>query len=154
MCVCAHEKVITLFPSSFTVMIFFCAGLWLLFTIFIIHIVRKHVTERYVTPKAKHEINHQPAAKFVYQHQTSVNSIASLQTVIYNPTMSSGDEPTKSSSSPPRFEETIITQSLRPKSNSSSSSSSDSQLLHPQVFHLIRWHALELLLILYFAAKN
>lgn len=121
-------------------MIVCCAGLWL-FTIFIFIIVRKYVAERYVTPKTTHE---EPAnkSKFVYQHQTSVNSLASLQTVIYNPT------PTMSAASddlkmlPHRIEETITTQSLRPKSSSMSSSTTPedqplriediADLLHPQ----------------------
>lgn len=125
-----------------------CSALWL-FTIFIIiHILRKYVAERYVTPKTTHQQQHdEPAeskSKFIYQHQTSVNSLASLQTVIYNPGEMSGgsSDLTKATTSPLHIEETITTRSLRPKSSSMSSSNSGedsplriediADLLHPQ----------------------
>lgn len=111
-----------------------CAGL-LVFTIFIIHNFRNFVTERYATHLSRVDTQAQASRKQIYQHQTSVNSIASIQTVINNPAMS--DDHLKSRLS---IEETITTQSLRQKSLSVSSSNEESplhiediaDLLHPQ----------------------
>lgn len=143
MCVCERESETNDIIHNFN-MIFLCAGLWL-FTIFIIHIIRKYVAECYVTSKTTHrdnsskgdDTNQHLKPKIVYQQQTSVNSLASLQTVIYNPSNNNDDLHHHQS----RFEETITTQSLRPKSNSMSSSVAEDQplriediadLLHPQ----------------------
>lgn len=147
---CVREKVITNDIIHNFNMIFLCAGLWL-FTIFIIHIIRKYVAECYVTSKTTHRDNSSKGddtsqhlkPKIVYQQQTSVNSLASLQTVIYNPTISNNNDDLKKPlhHHQSRFEETITTQSLRPKSNSMSSSVAEDQplriediadLLHPQ----------------------
>jgi pleckstrin homology domain-containing family G member 4 len=111
-----------------------CAGL-LVFTVFIIRIVGDFVTERYATHLSRVETQAQADRKQIYQHQTSVNSLASIQTVINNPAMC--DDQLKSRAS---IEETITTQCLRQKSLSVSSSNDEqplhiediADLLHPQ----------------------
>lgn len=118
-----------------------CSAGLLVFTVFIIHhIVGNFVTERYATHFSRVDTQAQSShnKQQIYQHQTSVNSVASIQTVIPNPAMS--DDQCKSRCSSSTIEETITTQSLRPKSLSVSSSNEDqplhiediADLLHPQ----------------------
>jgi pleckstrin homology domain-containing family G member 4 len=114
-----------------------CSAGLLVFTFFIIHhVVGIFVTERYATHFSRVDTQAQSSHnKQIYQHQTSVNSVASIQTVIPNLAMS--DDQFKARSS---IEETITTQCLRPKSLSMSSSNDDqplhiediADLLHPQ----------------------
>lgn len=60
----------------------------LLTLIFIFHIAWCFVSERYET-----HLSEATQRNHIYQHQISVNSSSSIQTVIYNGAMSSGDDP-------------------------------------------------------------
>lgn len=60
----------------------------LLTLLFIFHIAWRFISERYETHLSEAQQRSQ-----IYQHQVSVNSSTSIQTVIYNGAMSSGDDP-------------------------------------------------------------
>lgn len=108
----------------------------LLTLLFIFHIAWCFISERYET-----HLSETTQRSHIYQHQISVNSAASVQTVIYNGAMSSGDDPLAQMNASESLS-SILTrssgESQRPKTVSVSSAEEPlhiadvADLLHPQ----------------------